>query len=85
MTAHPPRNVDVCYFAVLREKRGLSTEAVSTSAGSVLDLYEELREQHTFSVDPGQLKVVVNEEFCEWSTPLKDGDTIVFVPPVAGG
>lgn len=85
MSDAPDREVDVSYFAVLREECGLSRESVSTRAKSVLDLYEELRARHTFSVNPDQLKVVVNEEFCEWSQPLKDGDTVVFVPPVAGG
>ena len=27
----------------------------------------------------------VNDEFGDWSQPLKDGDTVVFLPPVAGG
>lgn len=85
MSDAPDCEIDVSYFAVLREERGLSQESVSTQAKSVLELYEELRVRHTFSVNPDQLKVVVNEEFCEWSQPLKDGDTVVFVPPVAGG
>jgi molybdopterin converting factor small subunit len=31
------------------------------------------------------LRVAVNTEFGEWSQPLKAGDAVVFVPPVAGG
>jgi len=27
----------------------------------------------------------VNDEFCDWETPLRDGDLVVFIPPVAGG
>jgi molybdopterin converting factor small subunit len=29
--------------------------------------------------------VAVNAEFAEWSTPLREGDAVVFLPPVAGG
>jgi molybdopterin converting factor small subunit len=31
------------------------------------------------------LKVAVNSEFSDWSRPLKAGDAVVFIPPVAGG
>jgi molybdopterin converting factor small subunit len=31
------------------------------------------------------LKVAVNERFSDWQHALADGDTVVFVPPVAGG
>jgi molybdopterin converting factor small subunit len=31
------------------------------------------------------LRVAINAEFGEWSQPLKAGDAVVFIPPVAGG
>jgi len=31
------------------------------------------------------LKVAVNTEFSDWSRRLISGDTVVFIPPVAGG
>ena len=34
---------------------------------------------------PEHLKVAVNTEFADWSRPLAAGDTVVFIPPVAGG
>ena len=37
------------------------------------------------SSTPQQLKVALNAEFSDWQTPLKHGDTVVFIPPVAGG
>jgi molybdopterin converting factor small subunit len=48
-------------------------------------LYEELRVRHGLKLAPEQLRVAINEEFGEWSQPLASGDTIVFLPPVAGG
>ncbi len=79
------RRVRVQYFAVLREEAGRSEEALSTSANTMGELYEELRGRYGFGLTRERLKVVVNEEFDEWSRPVREGDTIVFIPPVAGG
>jgi molybdopterin converting factor small subunit len=49
------------------------------------DLYDELRASRGFSLAADALKVAVNAEFSAWDRPLRDGDTIVFIPPVAGG
>ncbi len=76
--------IRVEYFAILREHVGSAHEALSTSAATVGDLYEELDRRYAFPA-LGRLKVAVNDEFCDWSTPLQDGDMVVFIPPVAGG
>jgi molybdopterin converting factor subunit 1 len=78
------RRVRVQYFAVLREEAGRSEEEVTTSARTLGDLYEELSARHGFGLPRARLKVVVNEEFDEWTRPVREGDTIVFIPPVAG-
>ena len=31
------------------------------------------------------ISVAVNEEYAKFSTPLKDGDEVAFLPPVSGG
>jgi molybdopterin converting factor small subunit len=31
------------------------------------------------------MKVAINDEFSEWNSELADGDSVVFIPPVAGG
>ncbi len=85
MTPPDARTIRVEYYAMLREDAGCNEEKVETTAASALDLFRELQERYGFKLDPERLKVVVNEEFCEWSKELKDGDTVVFVPPVAGG
>ena len=79
------KKIQVRYYALLREERGLKEETVTTSANSVKELYESLRKKHGFRLDTEFLKVAINEEFMEWNTPLKTGDSVVFVPPVAGG
>lgn len=72
------------YFAILREHVGCAREALSTPATTVAELYAELDKRHAFPA-VGRMKVAVNDEFCDWSTPLRDGDSVVFIPPVAGG
>jgi len=80
-----PRAVQVQYFALLREQAGRSGETVSTRARDALELYEELRKARGLQLQPEQLRVAINADFAEWSTPLAEGDSVVFLPPVAGG
>ncbi|MFP6583389.1 MAG: MoaD/ThiS family protein [Candidatus Hydrogenedentota bacterium] len=79
------KSISIEYYAILREQRGLSSENVESAAETAEALFAELSAQHQFTIMPESLKVVVNEEFVEWSHPFKDGDTVVFIPPVAGG
>ena len=81
----PRRRVQVRYFAVLREQAGRSSEALETTARTPEELYEELRERRGLQLAPQFLRVAVNDEFSDWRHALADGDTVVFLPPVAGG
>jgi len=78
-------NVAVQYFAILREQRGLAEEKVGTCSATPAGLYEELRARHGFTLPVGRIRAAVNGDFVPASTPLHDGDTVVFIPPVAGG
>jgi len=77
--------VRVRYFALLREQRGLGEEQVATEAATAADLYEEIRKRHGFTLPAGRLRVAINDEFESWASAVRDGDAIVFLPPVAGG
>jgi molybdopterin-guanine dinucleotide biosynthesis protein A len=79
------KTVRIQYYAILREQAGRSDETLDTSADTPAELYAELRQRHPFQLEPAQLKVALNSEFSDWQTPLKHGDTVVFIPPVAGG
>jgi molybdopterin-guanine dinucleotide biosynthesis protein A len=79
------KTVRIQYYAILREQAGRSEETLDTSAGTPAELYAELRQRHPFQLGAAQLKVALNSEFSDWQTPLKHGDTVVFIPPVAGG
>jgi molybdopterin converting factor subunit 1 len=77
--------IEVQYFAVLRERAGVSREQVQTGAANAAELYDELAARHDFGLPRAMLRVAVNDEFAEWSRPLATGDRVVFIPPVAGG
>ena len=78
-------NLRVQYFALLREQAGRSEEQLVTVAATPAALYAELRNRYPFTLVSEQLKVAVNAEFVDWNAPLREGDNVVFIPPVAGG
>jgi molybdopterin converting factor subunit 1 len=77
-------NIHIEYFAVLREHAGVERETVETEAATPADVYAELTERYSFP-EFQTVKVAVNDEFASWDAGLQDGDTLVFIPPVAGG
>ncbi len=85
LDAPAPRPLRVQYFALLREQAGRSEETVETSAATPRELLEQLRERHRFTLPAEMLKVAVNGDFAAWEHPLRAGDAVVFIPPVAGG
>lgn len=83
--ASAPMQLKIQYYALMREQAGRSDETVETAATTPADLYSELKARYGFTLTPGQLKVAVNSEFASWSRKLAAGDSVVFIPPVAGG
>ena len=73
------------YYALLREEAGRQSESVETAATTPATLYAELAARHGFRLPASQLRVAVNAAFADWERPLRDGDEVVFIPPVAGG
>ncbi len=75
----------VQYFAILREQRGLVQEALTTTAATPAELYDELRARHHFTLPGDRVRAAVNDAFVAGTAPLREGDRVVFIPPVAGG
>jgi len=75
----------VQYYALFREQAGRGEETLETFASTPEELYRELQKRHPFTLAQQQLKVAVNTDFRDWNAPLASGDTVVFIPPVAGG
>jgi len=78
-------NLSIQYFAILREQRGLAREQISTAAATPQALYEELRAKYNFSLPADRVRAAIEGEFVASTTPLREGQTVVFIPPVAGG
>jgi len=78
-------SVSIRYFALLREQRGLAQEQLATGAPSPAALYEELRARHGFTLPADRVRAAINGEFAAPGAALREGDEIVFIPPVAGG
>jgi molybdenum cofactor guanylyltransferase len=79
------RHLTVQYYALLREQAGRREETLESRARSPRELYDELSARYPFTLPTEVLRVAINSEFADWSAPLKDGDVVVFIPPVAGG
>ena len=73
------------YFAVFREQAGCSTENLDTESVTAAELYAEVANRHEFLDSVSKCKVAVNDELASWKTSLKEGDVVLFFPPVAGG
>lgn len=80
-----PARLLVRYFAILRDQSGLAEETVDSKAETARELYAELMARHGFSLEADYMKVAINAEFADWESPLSSGDTVVFIPPTAGG
>ena len=78
------RKLTVEYFAVLREQAGKDSENIETNAETADELFGELESRYGFPT-LSSMKVAINDEFSSWNASLNDGDTVVFIPPVAGG
>lgn len=75
------------YFASLKAARGLASEELESAPANATpgSLYTELRRKHALPLPPGQVRTAVNAAFCDHDKPLKDGDTVAFMPPMSGG
>lgn len=78
------KRISVEYFAILRERTGLDREALQTNTSTPAGLFAELQSRYDFPA-MASIKVAINDEFADWQHQLQDGDTVVFIPPVAGG
>lgn len=79
------KTIQIQYFALLREERGLAREDYVTSANNARELFEELKGKYHFSLNADRLRVSINDEFADWKHSLQQNDSVVFIPPVAGG
>ena len=77
--------IQVVYFAKLRELTGLDQETFPIMKGSSpTDVLASINKRHHIDIG-SNFKIAVNDEFSDWDIKLNDGDRLVFIPPVTGG
>ena len=78
-------NVELLYFAVLRECAGKSAETRETESTTARDLYAELEREYGFPLPFERIRVAVGERYVDADIQLEEGMEVTFIPPVAGG
>lgn len=80
---NPP--VRVRLFASLRDAMGWSERHVTPVPGpcTPLALWRQLALQPPDP--PATVRVAVNQQFADWTTPLSGGEELAFLPPISGG
>ncbi|NCT71524.1 MoaD/ThiS family protein [Pseudoxanthomonas japonensis] len=77
--------VTLLYFASLRERAGVASEAITTDAPDLAGVYDDVQARHGFTWPREHLRVAVDGEFARWSDAPSAGSEIAFIPPVSGG
>ncbi len=79
------KSITVRYFALFREQAGVSEETLKLDVATARDVFERTKSRHGADEPEGHCKVAINDELADWSSPVRDGDTVLLFPPVAGG
>lgn len=81
--------IDVLYFAWLRERIGQPRERIETEAATVADLVAQLAamdEWHAAAfADMAAVRVAIDQNLAELSAPLAGAREVAFFPPMTGG
>jgi len=81
--------VEIRYFAWLRERVGTASEQVETQAATMADLIEELRRRDegyalAFS-DTKSIRAALDQTLVDLDAPLAGVREVAFFPPMTGG
>lgn len=79
--------VKVLFFGRLREIAGRAETSVDLPEASTIEELFALVARTRPELGPFRSSLVAsrNLEFAAWSTPLRSGDEVAFLPPVSGG
>lgn len=79
------KTITVKYFALFREQAGVGEETIQLEAETALDVFVQTQSRHLSSEPYGHCKVAINDAMSDWSSAVREGDTVLLFPPVAGG
>ncbi len=82
-------NVNLKYFASIRETIGQGSESMSTQAATLKDLRGALIARGGASGEVlahgRAVRMALNQDLCDESAALSEGCEVAFFPPVTGG
>ena len=86
------REVYVHYFAQLKDASGKDGEHLpvaavgeATAGASAADWYRHLAQRYRFTMPQEVVRPALNGRYARWTDPVRGGDELAFIPPVAGG
>lgn len=75
-------NIQVRYFASLRERMGKDEEQVQAAGiATVADVWRRVAREPM----PANTLMAINQEYAAPDAPVRAGDEVAFFPPVTGG
>ena len=81
--------ITVRYFASIREAMQTGSASLSTQASTVGALRSEIMAQSPAAAqvlaEGKAVRMALNQDMCDGSATLKNGDEVAFFPPVTGG
>jgi MoaE-MoaD fusion protein len=79
--------IEVLYFAVFRERVGRSKQTLQLASDATVAVALRMLEQEhsTIAAMRDSYRIAVNQDFVDDNYSLKNGDTLVLIPPVSGG
>jgi MoaE-MoaD fusion protein len=75
--------VTVLVFGPLRDRLGV--REVAAQGATVGEVWDDLTRQFPAAGVITGIRPALNLTYCDWSAPVSSGDTVAFLPPVAGG
>lgn len=79
------KTITVTYYSLVGATRGTQTATVQTETGTVRQLLHEIQAEGKISLTTTISRALLNNEFVDWDVPIKDGDSVTFLPPFSGG
>ena len=77
--------IEVEYFAIFRALAKKNHETLTLEDATLPALYESLKARYGFPLERASVHVAINDAYAAWDAPVRAGDRVVFIPPVAGG